>query len=149
MKQDKSGSLIKVTPVECTCGQFNPNMFRAQDMNMAMYVECPSCGRSTWAPTRRQAVNAWNKGRDGDCSDEPTPPNFITLLEGAARAQRTAQWAFGVIRAHESLSPHACVNDPSYGADDCVFCQELAKLAQLAYPDSGVTSYERKDSQEA
>ncbi len=143
MGYQKADSPIKVMPITCTCGQHDVSMFRNQDMDMAMNVECPSCGRLVWAPTRRQAVNGWNKGREGDCSDEPTPPHFITLLEGAKRAQLVAQWAFKVIRSYEALSPHACSNDPSYGADDCAFCQELGRLAQLAYPDSEPTSYEQ------
>ena len=67
----------------CSCGSSNINSENWKDRRRI--ITCLICDRKVWADTNRQAINAWNKGRTGDCDDEPGPITMDSLQFEIAR----------------------------------------------------------------
>jgi len=67
----------------CSCGSSNINSENWKDRRRI--ITCLACDRKVWANTNRQAINAWNKGRTGDCDDEPGPITIESLQDEIVR----------------------------------------------------------------
>jgi len=67
----------------CSCGSSNINSENWKDRRRI--ITCLICDRKVWANTNRQAINAWNKGRTGDCDDEPGPITIESLQDEIVR----------------------------------------------------------------
>ena len=67
----------------CSCGSSNINSENWKDRRRI--ITCLACDRKVWADTNRQAINAWNKGRTGDCDDEPGPVTIESLQDEIVR----------------------------------------------------------------